>query len=693
MFYTRAMRWDNLLADRDDDGQTETAVLPLFSGEAIVRRFKTPLFRGITFYEVAAKSIINHVPGDRFGFRWTINPFRGCSHACTYCLDGDTPILLATGRTKPLAEVRPGDEIYGTAMTGLSRRYVTTVVSDHWSALKPAYRVTLEGGAQLVTSGDHRFLTEEGWGHVGPGQDAAQRPTLTPGIRLVGTGRFPEAPLHDEGYRRGYVRGLFAREAGPDRRIGFELEAEERVRAYLRAGLGPRQEAEEDAGEIDGGRPLPTRQFRGFLAGVYDATGSYSDAVRLEPEAGEARVVCRCLDELGFRWHQDELKSRPCIRLAGGLGAAMRFFLIVDPATSTKRRIDGVAIEPDAWPRVVSVEALGVELPLYDITTGTGDFIADGVVSHNCFARPTHTYLDFDAGRDFETKIVVKVNAAELLRRELRRASWKGELIAMGTNTDPYQRAEGHYKLMRGILAELNAARNPYSILTKGTLIQRDIDLLVEGASVTEVSANFSVGTVDEKVWETTEPGTPHPMKRLEVVKMLNDAGIPCGVLMAPILPGISDRPEQLEATVKAAAEAGATHVTPLTLHLRPGVKEEFLPWLAEHHPELVSAYGKAYRRSYAPKEITEPIGRQVADLRRRHGVARTRPSGGRGGAPPTEESPTGPMEQGSAQQGSPEQGQGPAQTEESTEQMSLDLGAAPPRKAPPRTAIRSRPR
>ncbi|TMK53591.1 MAG: radical SAM protein [Actinobacteria bacterium] len=661
------MRWDNLLAGRDDDGKTETAVLPLFAGEAIVRRFKTPQFRGMTFYEVAAKSIINHVPGDRFGFRWTINPFRGCSHACTYCLHGDTPILLATGRTKPLAEVRPGDEIHGTAMTGLSRRYVTTVVSDHWSAVKPAYRVTLGGGTELVTSGDHRFLTEEGWRHVaGPGENAAQASALTPGIRLVGTGKFPEAPLHDEGYRRGYVRGLFAREAGPDRRIGFDLEAEERVRAYLRAGLGPRQEVEEDAGEIDGGRPLPARQFRGFLAGVYDATGSYSDAVRLEPEAGEARVVCRCPDELGFRWHQDELKSRPCIRLAGGR---------------------------EAWPRVVSVEPLGVDLPLYDITTGTGDFIADGVVSHNCFARPTHTYLDFDAGRDFETKIVVKVNAAELLRRELRRASWKGELIAMGTNTDPYQRAEGHYKLMRGILGELNAARNPYSILTKGTLIQRDLDLLVEGASVTEVSANFSVGTVDEKVWETSEPGTPHPMKRLEVVKMLNDAGIPCGVLMAPILPGISDRPEQLEATVKAAAEAGATHVTPLTLHLRPGVKEEFLPWLAEHHPELVSAYGKAYRRSYAPKEITEPIGRQVAELRGRHGVARTRPSGGRGGAPPTEESPTGPMEQGSAQQGSPEQGQGPAQTEESTEQMSLDLGAAPPRKAPPRTAIRSRPR
>jgi DNA repair photolyase len=686
MFYTAVMRWDNLLAGLnaggDDDGETETAVLPLFPGEAIVRRFKTPQFRGMTFYEVAAKSIINHVPGDRFGFSWTINPYRGCSHACTYCLQGDTPILLATGRTQPLADIRPGDEVYGTETSGLSIRYVKTVVRDHWSTVKPAYRVTLEDGTKLVTSADHRFLAEEGWRHVaGVGENGAQRLILRPGIRLIGTGKFPEAPLHHVHYRRGYVRGLFGRNAARDRGIAFDFEAEERVRAYLRAGLGARQDAEAEASEVEEKRALPAGQYGGFLAGVYDATGSYADAVRLEPDPGETPVVCRCLEELGFQWRQDHLRSRPSILLAGGLEAAMRFFLTVDPAITAKRNLDGVAVDSERSPRVVSVEPLGADLPLYDITTGTGDFIADGVVSHNCFARPTHTYLDFDAGRDFETKIVVKVNAGETLRRELRRASWKGELIAMGTNTDPYQRAEGHYKLMRAILTELNAARNPYSILTKGTLIQRDLDLLVEGASVTEVSANFSVGTVDEKVWEATEPGTPHPMRRLEVVKMLNDAGIPCGVLMAPILPGISDRPEQLKATVKAAAEAGATHVTPLTLHLRPGVKEEFLPWLAEHHPELVSTYDKTYRRSYAPKEVTEPIGRQVAELRRRYGVARTRPSGGRGGAAPETESPEDPSQH------------DPAEPQESTEQMSLDLGAAPPRKAPARTTIRSRAR
>ena len=237
-----------------------------------------------------------------------------------------------------------------------------------------------------------------------------------------------------------------------------------------------------------------------------------------------------------------------------------------------------------------------------------------------CFARPTHTYLDLNAGTDFDTKIVVKVNAVELLARELRKKSWAGESIAMGTNTDPYQRAEGHYKITRGILKELNAVRNPYSILTKGTLIQRDIDLLQEGASVTDVHANFSVGTVDEDVWKKTEPGTPHPMKRLEVVSKLNDAGIPCGVLMAPILPGISDAPEQLEATVKAIAESGATHISPIVLHLRPGVKEEFLPWLESAYPNLIRPYEEMYKRTNAPKETRERIGKMVANNRRKYG-------------------------------------------------------------------------
>jgi DNA repair photolyase len=232
-----------------------------------------------------------------------------------------------------------------------------------------------------------------------------------------------------------------------------------------------------------------------------------------------------------------------------------------------------------------------------------------------CFARPTHTYLEMDAGRDFETKIVVKVNAPEVLRRELAARRWKGEHIAMGTGTDPYQRVEGRYRLMRGILEALVDARNPFSILTKGTLILRDVDLLQRAAEVASVSAAFSIGTLDERVWRETEPGTPSPKARMQAVRELNEAGIPAGVMLAPILPGISDAPEQIRAVVEAAIDARATHVSPIMLHLRPGVREEFLPWLEEHHPDLVPRYRSMYRTPHGPKAARERLSHRVRAL------------------------------------------------------------------------------
>jgi DNA repair photolyase len=229
-----------------------------------------------------------------------------------------------------------------------------------------------------------------------------------------------------------------------------------------------------------------------------------------------------------------------------------------------------------------------------------------------CFARPTHTYLDMNAGRDFETKIVVKVNAPEVLRRELAAKRWKGEHIAMGTGTDPYQRVEGRYRLMRGIIEALLDHRNPFSILTKGTLITRDLDLLTQAAEHAPVSAAFSIGTLDEDVWRESEPGTPNPKARIEALRTLVDAGIPTSVLIAPILPGISDKPEQLRAVVETALDAGASSVSPIMLHLRPGVGEEFMPWLREHHPDLVERYERMYRTPYGPKAEREALARTV---------------------------------------------------------------------------------
>jgi DNA repair photolyase len=533
-----SMRWDHLRLDdaapagRAGDGSAgpRDVALPLIERGAVVRTFDTPGFRGMTFFEVQARSVVNRVPGaSRMPFRWTINPYRGCQHACAYCLAGTTPILMADGSTKPLAQVRVGDEIYGTARRGRHRRYATTTVLAHWSTVKAAYRVTLADGTQLTCSGDHRFLTERGWRHVtGAEPGAGPRPYLTVADKLMGMGR----------------------PAGPPDRTG------------------------------DGARGDP-----------------------------------------------------------GGT-------ITVAPARAPRRPGRGEAVTTDARLGVASIEPLGLDMAMYDITTGTGDFIADGVVSHNCFARNTHTYLDLDAGADFNTKVVVKVNAADLVRRKLASRGWLGEHIAMGTNVDCYQRAEGRYQLMPGIIGALRDAANPFSILTKGTLILRDADLLAEAAEVTEVGLNVSVGFTDKYLSRSLEPGTPAPERRLEACAALNDRGLRCGVLMGPVVPFLSDSPAQLDAAVRQIAAAGGTHVMPIVLHLRPGTRDWFLGWLRTEHPGLVDRYLDLYRQgAYAPKAYQARIAGQVRELAARHGIGPPRPGFGHGtlrpaGAPAAGRSP-----------------------------------------------------
>jgi DNA repair photolyase len=466
------VRWDNLrLTGEPDPAPT------LFGRGVVTRRFDTPEFRGMTFYEVQARTIINRVPAaSRVPFTWTINPYRGCSHACVYCLSGDTPVLLGDGTTRALAEVAAGDVLYGTRGAGSRRRYVHTEVLAHWETVKPAYRLHLQDGRQIVASGDHRFLTSGGWKHVtgtGPGGD--WRPYLAVGDRLVGPG--PSGP-----------------------------------------------------------------------------TGDFAESA------------------------------------------------------------------------VERIAPLDRELPMYDITTVTGDFVANGVISHNCFARNTHTYLDLDAGHDFDSQVVVKVNAPELLRRELAAPSWQGEHIAMGTNVDCYQRAEGRYQLMRGILAALRDAANPFSILTKGSLLLRDLDLLRQAAAVTEVGAAVSVGFLDRQLWRAVEPGTPSPRRRLDMVRKLSDAGFAVSVLMAPILPGLTDTDEAIEATVAAIARSGAASVTPLPLHLRPGAREWYMAWLTREFPDQLPRYRELYGRgSYARKAYQEDVVARVRAAAARHGLNKPR--------------------------------------------------------------------
>jgi DNA repair photolyase len=466
------VRWTNLQIEED-----QRARLPGYRDEAVVRHFDAPGSIPTRFYEVRAKSILNRVPeASQMPFRWTINPYRGCTHACAYCVRGDTKVLTANGLHKAIADLEVGDSIYGTSIRDGDRRYAVTGVLDKWTTVKAAHRVALADGTELVASGDHRFLTDHGWKYV----------------------------------------------ASPSRGGGD-----------LGSGV-PRNTPEEWARLTRGDQLLgPGR-------------------VAMSARAGRTRV--------------------------------------------------GQALEAPAGLRVVEVRPDGAEQKLYDITTGTGDFIANGVVSHNCFARPTHRYLDFDAGRDFEREIVVKVNAPERLRAELARASWKGEHIALGTNTDPYQWVEGRYKLMQGIWEAMRDAANPCSVLTKSPLVLRDIELLKEINEVTEFGAAFSVPTLDERAWRATEPHTPHPRARLEAVAELTRAGIRTGVLVAPLMPGINDAPEHVEPILRLAEEAGAAYVTPIALHLRGEVRDVFFGWLAQQRPDLLKRYeqlysGRAYLR------------------------------------------------------------------------------------------------
>lgn len=260
-----------------------------------------------------------------------------------------------------------------------------------------------------------------------------------------------------------------------------------------------------------------------------------------------------------------------------------------------------------------------------------------------CFARPTHQYLGFDAGRDFEREIVVKVNTPEVLRMELARPSWKREHVALGTNTDPYQWVEGRYRLMEGIWEALRdaagGAGNPCSVLTKSPLLLRDLPLMLQIARRTTFGATLSIPTLDERTWRATEPHTPNPRARLEAVAELNRAGIPTGVLIAPLMPGINDAPHQLEPLLQGAIDAGATSIGGIALHLRNGVKEVFMDWLRAQRPDLARRYEELYRRgAYAPTEERKRLGalvrKQGAGRGFRRGFERS------GDPPPTRAAP-----------------------------------------------------
>lgn len=631
------MRWDEQRVEND-------MRLPGIGDGTVVRTFDAPEAMGINFHEVRARSALNHVPGESFGFSWTINPYRGCTHACVFCAEGGTPVLLADGRTKPIADLRVGDAIYGTVKRDHYRRYAKTEVLAHWSTRKPGYRITLEDGTELVTSGDHRFLTDRGWKYVtGAESGPLQRPFLTSNNKLMGMGSLCPPGEENEEYERGYLCGMIRGDGsvgsysyGAASHYRFRLaladfEALDRSRDYL-AFAGVRTTAfdfyrgndrhrsmrairNQSRDGVDRVRVLtewprdPSADwYRGFLGGIFDAEGSCNGSLRIaNADVAMIDQTVEGLRRLGFSSvveGPNKIGVR-YVRLLGGLREQQRLFSRIDPAIQRKRSIAGIAIKSPAKLGVVAIEPLGKEIEMFDISTGTEDFIADGVVSHNCFARRTHSYLDLDAGRDFEREIVVKVNVPELVRAEVARPSWRRELVALGTNTDPYQWCESKYRMLPEILEALLAAGTPVSVLTKSPLVMRDIEIFERFRDAgLRVSVNLSVPTLDEKAWRLTEPHTPSPSARLDAVAELRRRGIQSGILIAPLMPGINDSPEQVEPIVARAKEADATFLGGVALHLRGEVKDVFFGWLRAKRPDLVPEYERLYgRRAYMRPE------------------------------------------------------------------------------------------
>ncbi len=583
------------------------------------------------FYRDASRSIIATNDSPDVGFDASVNPYRGCEHGCVWCCSGETPVLMADGTNRLLADLTAGDEIFGTVRQGWYRRYVKTRVLAHWETTKPAYLVTLENGTEVVASGDHRFLTLRGWKFVtDTEQGRMRRPHLTTNDNLLGFGGLVGNRSISSEYRRGYLCGMIRGDAhlahskykgssgrlwnrfyfrlalvdtcGVDRsdiflqHFGiktkrFIFKNSNGVKREMTAIAAQNRCAVEAIMKLISWPSGPSADWStGFLAGIFDAEGNYSGGILriANTDPTSIDMISKSMLRLGFDAALERVtrgRGRPVmyVRLRGGLKEHLRFFHTVDPAILRKRNIEGQALKSQAKLRVVSIEPIG-KRTLFDITTGTGDFIANGIVSHNCYARPTHEFFGLSAGLDFETKIFVKEDAPELLRQHLSSPKWEPKALAMSGVTDPYQPVERRLGITRRCLEVLEEFRNPVVIITKNHLVTRDIDLLQRLALHDAAMVNLSITTLRRSLQRVMEPRTSIPEKRLEAIRKLSGAGIPVGVLVAPVIPGLTDH--EMPKILERAAEAGAVRAGWVMLRLPHAVKDVFEDWLGRHFPD-----------------------------------------------------------------------------------------------------------
>ena len=553
------------------------------------------------------------------GFRASVNPYRGCQHACSYCLAPETLVQRADLTWCAIGELKPGDEVVAfdefPADGEHTRKLRKSVVERVWWSRKPVARIVTDR-AEVVTTADHRWLQ---WGRF----RWSRTSQLQVGRRLRHSLE-PVCVALDADYRIGYVAGLslghgtFRWEPGwrsdepsdpaAHWRIAMIDRAPlERCVEYLRP-LGVDLALRRCNGGESSREPLfevETRSLsrleivakvirtelesesfrRGWLAGFFDAEGR--DGGTLRASQVEMRVLERVVRygaSLGFALkHEPGSEGASAARLAGTVSERMRFFAAVRPAI--QREIDRCfGLDPATTPTRIEAIEPGPVRDVVDIQTSTRTFYANGLATHNCYARPTHEYLGYSAGLDFQTKILVKPRAAELLRKQLLSPAWKPQVLALSGVTDPYQPAERRLRITRGCLEVLAEFRNPVVIVTKGFLVTRDVDLLAELARHDAARVMLSITSLDAELQRKLEPLASPPSKRLAAIEVLARAGVPVGVMTAPVIPGLTDH--ELPAILKAAAEAGASSAGLVVLRLPHGVKELFSAWLAEHFPE-----------------------------------------------------------------------------------------------------------
>ncbi len=590
------------------------------------------------YYRDASRTVLAENNSPDVGFRFSLNPYRGCEHGCVYCVHPDTPILHADMGWRPIGEVRVGDVLFGFdefPAPGRTRKFRPAVVEAVWWSRRPSVRLVTER-TEVVTTAEHRWLQARDFRWSRTHQ-------LVPGRRLRYVPIVREN--FDDDYRVGYLAGMtvgdgtFRYQPGwRSARLGFpasywrvaladrepllrlvEFLARFQVEVFLRrfdGGPGARRVIEkvevrsltrlEIIHALLSAKPDSRNYRRGFLAGFFDAEGHNGDALRLaQVDVSVLERVDRYAASLGFRF---ELELRPgrasTLRLAGRLVDRMRFFSTCRPAIA--RKIGALyGREMNADPEAVVAVEPGPVADVVDIQTSTGTFFAAGLATHNCYARPSHEYLGFSAGLDFERRIMVKDDAPELLRKQLSAPRWQPQVVALSGNTDCYQPVERRLRITRRCLEVFAELRNPVSAITKSALVARDADLFAELARHRAAHVLFSVTTLDPELARRMEPRAARPERRLEAMAVVAGAGVPVGVMIGPVIPGLNDA--EIPRILEAAARAGAQSASWVLVRLAKPLDDLFDAWLAEHYPE---------RRERVLARIRDTRGGRISDAR-----------------------------------------------------------------------------